>query len=198
MASCVRTRRRRWQQAPIRPPQQRLRGSTIKAGPACKLTSPSTASRPLSMKGARASRLGNLPAPDTSRRKIASFTGERQLQPYGRQRQLSHHQSSILGTAGNYKIYSGHERAGSGGTAGTRQYPGTAGIRQYMYPGPGNVSPGSTRTAGTPGLRTSTGARQQLGQTLAGPWPSQGNIVPDLPNKLPPQDMGIRYQAADA
>ena len=32
----------------------------------------------------------------------------------------AHHQSSTLGTAGNYKIYSGHERAGSGGTAGTR------------------------------------------------------------------------------
>ena len=32
----------------------------------------------------------------------------------------AHHQSSILGTAGNYKIYSGHGRAGSGGTAGTR------------------------------------------------------------------------------
>ena len=110
---------------------------------------------------------------------------------------LPHHQSSILGTAGNYKIYSGHERAGSGGTAGTRQYPGpgTAGTRQYS--GLGNVSPSSTRTAGTPGLRTSTGARQQLGQTLAGPWPSQGNIVLDLPNKLPPQDMGTRYQAAD-
>ena len=32
----------------------------------------------------------------------------------------AHHQSSTSGTAGNYKIYSGHERAGSGGTAGTR------------------------------------------------------------------------------
>eukprot|EP01044_Picomonas_judraskeda_P042227 COSAG03_NODE_21630_length_302_cov_0.290640_1_plen_41_part_10 len=39
------------------------------------------------MKGARASRIGNLPAPDTSCRKMASFTGERQQQPYGRQRQ---------------------------------------------------------------------------------------------------------------
>ena len=89
----------------------------------------------------------------------------------------AHHQSSILGTAGNYKIYSGHERAGSGGTAGTRQYPvpGVTGTRKYS--GLGNIAPSSTRTAGTPGLRTSTGARQQLGQTLAGPWPSQGNIT---------------------
>ena len=47
-----------------------------------------------------------------------------------------HHQSSTLGTAGNYKIYSGHERAGSGGTAGT------------------------------PGLRASTGAQRHLGQTI--------------------------------
>eukprot|EP01052_Picozoa_sp_SAG31_P015137 SAG31_NODE_964_length_10697_cov_6.821004_4_plen_295_part_00 len=83
----MRTRRRRRQQAPIRPPQQRLQGST-KAAPACKLTSPSTASRPLSMIGPRASRLGNLPGPNTSRRKTASFTGERQLQLYGRQQQL--------------------------------------------------------------------------------------------------------------
>eukprot|EP01052_Picozoa_sp_SAG31_P041753 SAG31_NODE_6417_length_2027_cov_19.380705_2_plen_145_part_00 len=91
----MRTRRRRRQQAPIRPPQQRLCGSTIKAGHACKLTSPSTASRPLSMKGARASRIGNLPAPDTSRRKMASFTGERQQQPYGRQRQWQRQRSDI-------------------------------------------------------------------------------------------------------
>ena len=104
----------------------------------------------------------------------------------------AHHQSSTLGTAGNYKIYSGHERAGSGGTAGTRQYPGPGkGISPRLSP----LSPGST--AGTPGLRASTGAQRHLGQTLAGPWPSQGNIVLDLPNKLPPQDMGIRYQAAD-
>ena len=64
-----------------------------------------------------------------------------------------------------------------GGTAGTRQYPvpGITGTRQYS--GLGNVALSSTRTAGTPGLRTSTGARQQLGQTLAGPWPFQGNLT---------------------
>ena len=105
-----------------------------------------------------------------------------------------HHQSSILGTAGNYKIYSGHERAGSGGTASTRQYlvPGTTGTRQY--PGLGNVSPSSTRTAGTPGLRTSTGARQQLGQTLAGPWPSQGNITDSAQQVAAP---GYGYQVPE-
>ena len=50
----------------------------------------------------------------------------------------AHHQSSILGTAGNYKIYSGHERAGSGGTAGTRQYPvpGITGCLLYTSPSP--------------------------------------------------------------
>ena len=61
----------------------------------------------------------------------------------------------------------------------------------------GHERAGSGGTAGTPGLRASTGAQRHLGQTLAGPWPFQGNIVLDLPNKLPPQDMGIRYQAAD-
>ena len=99
----------------------------------------------------------------------------------------AHHQSSTSGTAGNYKIYSGHERAGSGGTAGTRQYP----VLGITGTGTG------TGTAGTPGLRTSTGARQQLGE----PWQDLGHLratLPDLPNKLPPQSMGIRYQAADA
>ena len=98
-----------------------------------------------------------------------------------------HHQSSTSGTAGNYKIYSGHGRAGSGGTAGTRQYP----VLGITGTGTG------TGTAGTPGLRTSTGARQQLGE----PWQNLGHLratVPDMPNKLPPQSMSIRYQAADA
>ena len=32
----------------------------------------------------------------------------------------AHHQSSTPGTAGNYKIYSGPDRAGTAGTAGSR------------------------------------------------------------------------------
>ena len=32
----------------------------------------------------------------------------------------AHHQSSTSGTAGNYKIYSGPDRAGTAGTAGSR------------------------------------------------------------------------------
>ena len=85
-------------------------------------------------------------------------------------------------------------RGGVRGTAGTRQYPvpGTTGTRQYA--GLGNVSPSSARTAGTPGLGTSTGARQQLGQTLAEPWPPQGNVTDSAQQVAVP---GYGYQVPE-
>ena len=49
-------------------------------------------------------------------------------------------------------------------------------------------------------VRQGSGRPLALGSNLARPWQDLGHLratLRILPNKLPPQDMGIRYQKAD-
>ena len=49
-------------------------------------------------------------------------------------------------------------------------------------------------------VRQGSGLPLALGSNLARPWQDLGHLRATLlilPNKLPPQDMGIRYQTAD-